>query len=119
LSPLRLKGNCVMTAPESAMRANKSRFSGGKTILMKVPVSITTGSLVAYTQDEMKTAYSYVRFSTPQQLFGDSLRRQVEAAEQFCKQNGYNLDRTLTLHDKGISAFRGANIEIGRLGVFL
>jgi len=68
---------------------------------------------------EMKTAYSYVRFSTPQQALGDSLRRQVAAAEQFCKENGYTLDRSLTLHDKGIRAFRGENIEIGRLGVFL
>jgi len=72
-----------------------------------------------YTADEMKTAYSYVRFSTPQQALGDSLRRQVAAAEQFCKENGYTLDRSLTLHDKGIRAFRGENIEIGRLGVFL
>ncbi len=67
----------------------------------------------------MKTAYSYVRFSTPQQALGDSLRRQVAAAEQFCKENGYTLDRSLTLYDKGIRAFRGENIEIGRLGVFL
>ena len=88
-------------------------------MLMKVPVSQTVFSVPKYVVADMKTAYSYVRFSTPQQALGDSLRRQVEAAEQFCAENGYALDRSLTLHDKGVSAFRGANIEIGRLGEFL
>jgi|GEM_PF-5511149 len=31
----------------------------------------------------MTKAYSYIRFSTPEQLKGDSLRRQKEASEQY------------------------------------
>jgi len=33
-------------------------------------------------------AYSYVRFSSKQQAEGDSLRRQTEKAEAFCKRRG-------------------------------
>ena len=33
-------------------------------------------------------AYSYVRFSTVAQLKGDSLRRQVEACEEYCAKKG-------------------------------
>jgi DNA invertase Pin-like site-specific DNA recombinase len=29
------------------------------------------------------TAYSYIRFSTPEQIKGDSLRRQVELSEAY------------------------------------
>lgn len=64
-------------------------------------------------------AYSYVRFSTPEQSKGDSLRRQTEAAEQYAKQNGLELDTSLTLHDLGIPAFHGRNVEEGRLGAFI
>lgn len=65
------------------------------------------------------TAYSYVRFSTPQQLKGDSLRRQLEASELYVTQNGLVLDETLNLRDLGISAFRGKNVERGALGAFI
>lgn len=64
-------------------------------------------------------AYSYVRFSTPQQLKGDSLRRQLEASERYVTENGLVLDETLNLRDLGISAFRGKNIEYGALGAFI
>ncbi|QGQ23923.1 recombinase family protein [Gimesia benthica] len=66
-----------------------------------------------------KTAYSYVRFSRPEQLKGDSLRRQKEASQNWCKQNGYYLDESLKLTDKGISAFRGDNAVKGKLGAFV
>ena len=64
-------------------------------------------------------AYSYVRFSTPQQLKGDSLRRQLEASERYVTENGLVLDETLNLRDLGISAFRGKNAERGALGAFI
>lgn len=64
-------------------------------------------------------AYSYVRFSTPEQAAGDSLRRQTEGARQYAAANGLELDETLTIQDLGISAFRGANAATGRLGEFL
>ena len=66
----------------------------------------------------MKTAYSYIRFSTKKQALGDSLRRQIETAERVCKQLGYRLDTSLK-PDKGISAWKGKNAKFGSLGTFL
>lgn len=66
-----------------------------------------------------KVAYSYVRFSRPEQLNGDSLRRQKEASKKWCYQNGYYLDESLKLTDKGVSAFRGDNAVKGKLGAFV
>jgi DNA invertase Pin-like site-specific DNA recombinase len=54
-------------------------------------------------------AYSYIRFSTPEQRKGDSLRRQTEAAQAWCDRNNARLDVATTLHDLGTSAFRGAH----------
>lgn len=62
-------------------------------------------------------AYSYIRFSTPEQAKGDSLRRQTAAAEEWCKARDIRLDDTL--HDFGISAFRGTNRTEGALRTFL
>jgi DNA invertase Pin-like site-specific DNA recombinase len=55
----------------------------------------------------MKKGYSYIRFSTVEQRKGDSLRRQLEASEQWCQRHGVTLDTTITLHDLGVSAFTG------------
>jgi DNA invertase Pin-like site-specific DNA recombinase len=64
-------------------------------------------------------AYSYIRFSTPDQLKGDSLRRQLELSERYAKEHGLELDTSLRLKDLGLSAFNKANLEKGALGVFL
>src|SRR5438270_645082 len=67
-------------------------------------------------------AYSYIRFSTPEQAKGDSLRRQDEAATGWCKRNGVRLDTSLTLHDLGKSAFLGEhrkNPDRNALAAFL
>jgi DNA invertase Pin-like site-specific DNA recombinase len=65
-------------------------------------------------------AFSYVRFSTPEQLKGDSLRRQVEGTEAWCRRNGVALDTSLTLRDLGKSAFRGSHRDDkAALGAFL
>lgn len=53
------------------------------------------------------TAYSYVRFSSSEQAKGDSLRRQTEAAQDWCKRHRVVLDQGTTLHDLGQSAFLG------------
>lgn len=66
----------------------------------------------------MKRAYSYVRFSTAEQLKGKSLERQTEGARNYCKQHGLELDTELSLHDLGVSAFRGKNSDTGALGAF-
>jgi DNA invertase Pin-like site-specific DNA recombinase len=64
-------------------------------------------------------AYSYIRFSTPEQRKGDSLRRQVEKARDYAAANGLVLDDTLTFTDLGTSAFRGKNAQDGGLSLFL
>lgn len=64
-------------------------------------------------------AYSYLRFSTPEQIKGDSFRRQSTLATQYCKANGLTLDSELTFHDLGVSAYKGKHAETGRLGDFL
>ena len=64
-------------------------------------------------------AYIYVRMSTEQQSHGDSLPRQTERAEAFCRQHGLEIDQELNLQDIGVSAFTGANVESGALGRFL
>src|SRR5947209_6172576 len=65
------------------------------------------------------TAYSYIRFSSSAQAEGDSLRRQTERAEDYCRRRGWRLDTSLTLRDLGESAFRGDNALTGNLGTFL
>jgi DNA invertase Pin-like site-specific DNA recombinase len=64
-------------------------------------------------------AYSYVRFSTPEQVKGDSLRRQLELSAKYAEQHGLELDTALSLKDLGLSAFHKANLERGALGAFL
>jgi len=64
-----------------------------------------------------KKAYSYIRFSTLQQLKGDSLRRQLEGSRKWAKENGYELDTSL--RDLGVSAFSGANRTVGALKKFI
>jgi DNA invertase Pin-like site-specific DNA recombinase len=52
-------------------------------------------------------AYSYIRFSHPDQAKGDSLRRQTELRDAWLARNKVTLDTSLTLEDKGISGYTG------------
>lgn len=63
-------------------------------------------------------AFSYLRFSTPEQMKGDSLRRQLNMARDYARRRGLDLDETLTFHDLGVSGFRGQNVAEGRLAYF-
>ncbi len=66
----------------------------------------------------MPSVYSYIRFSTPEQARGDSLRRQLADAEEWCRERGLVLDQTV--RDLGVSAYKGSNVEVGSgLGNFL
>ena len=66
----------------------------------------------------MPKAYSYIRFSTPEQAKGDSLRRQLEGARQYCAEHGLELDDSL--RDLGRSAYRGGHTnKKNALGRFL
>ena len=67
----------------------------------------TTGAI----PDKNAVAYSYCRFSTPEQLKGDSLTSiETKATAAWCEQVRHSpLDTTLSLRDLGVSAFRGAH----------
>ena len=58
----------------------------------------------------MKTprlAYPYLRFSTAEQGAGDSSRRQGDWFAKVCDQEGWQIDQTFPLEDRGKSAFKG------------
>lgn len=67
---------------------------------------------------EQSIAYSYLRFSTPEQAAGDSFRRQSEMAANYAEQHGLELAE-LTYKDLGVSGYRGKNAETGALRTFL
>ncbi len=67
----------------------------------------------------MAIAYSYIRFSSTEQLKGDSLRRQTDLSRSYAEANGLDLDTKLNLRDLGISAFDKSNLNKGALGQFL
>jgi len=66
----------------------------------------------------VKKAFSYLRYSTPEQGQGDSVRRQLELSRQYAETHSFELDESLK-PDKGVSAFRGKNRTEGNLGAFL
>jgi DNA invertase Pin-like site-specific DNA recombinase len=71
---------------------------------------------------EKPKAYSYIRFSSPEQAKGDSYRRQREAALAYCQEQGLELAATseYTFFDRGRSAFTGKHTDdTGELGRFL
>ncbi len=72
-----------------------------------------------FTKTTMAKAYSYTRFSTPEQATGRSYQRQTETAKRYAEQQGLDLDTELTFEDLGTSAFRGRNADVGALAAFL
>ncbi|ACH40667.1 resolvase-like serine recombinase [Citrifermentans bemidjiense Bem] len=66
----------------------------------------------------MARAFSYLRFSRPEQRKGDSLRRQTEAAREYADRHNLALD-DFSFRDLGHSAYRGSHAEIGGLSQFL
>lgn len=65
----------------------------------------------------MTKAYNYARFSSDMQRPGNSIKRQQDAAREWCKKNDAELVEEFA--DEAISAFRGVNQEDGALGVFI
>lgn len=65
----------------------------------------------------MPVAYSYVRFSSPRQQHGASLKRQLEAAAAYAHQHGLVLNES-SFKDLGVSAFKSKNAE-AQLGAFI
>lgn len=64
-------------------------------------------------------AISYVRFSTLAQKLGDSRRRQMEMAQEWCDKHSVELLTEFTFHDLGTSAFRSKNSKTGQLADLL
>lgn len=65
----------------------------------------------------MTKAYSFTRMSTPAQLKGDSLRRQLAKAERWAETRGIPLDTSFRAI--GVSAFKGVHRRKGALATFL
>ena len=67
-----------------------------------------------------KVAYSYERVSSTRQArLGGGIDRQQDAAALWCEGNDYQLDNTLDLTDRGMSAYSGKHLTKGTLGRFL
>lgn len=64
-----------------------------------------------------KTIFSYLRFSSPRQEWGDSERRQENLAKDYCDKHSLILSEK-SFADRGISAWKGANRR-GALGELL
>ncbi|MEX0685443.1 MAG: recombinase family protein [Balneolales bacterium] len=60
-------------------------------------------------------AYAYIRYSTSEQEFKDSERRQLEAAEAYAKEQELDL---VVLLDGALSAFKSEHYQKGKLGQF-
>jgi DNA invertase Pin-like site-specific DNA recombinase len=68
----------------------------------------------------MPLAYSYLRFSSPQQSTGDSIRRQTQSRESWLAGHpGVELDKSLVMTDSGRSAFRRKNWDTYALARFV
>lgn len=81
---------------------------------MSQDTSITEG----LSPEQRGIAYSYVRFSTVKQELGDSLRRQVAMAEEYCRKHNLEL-HPVSYRDLGVSAFKRKNVEKGALAAFI
>src|SRR5262245_9603115 len=77
-----------------------------------------TGARTMPSQSTPASAFSYVRFSARRQEAGDSIRRQVNATRDWAERHKAHLDESLQI-DRGVSAFKGRNRDIGALGEFL
>jgi len=75
----------------------------------------TSGISMTPTDPDRPLAISYLRFSTPEQGKGDSLRRQSRKAEEYAKAHGLELTDDLSFEDRGVSAYRGKNSAEGAL----
>jgi len=69
--------------------------------------------------DDKPKAYSYIRFSTPEQEKGDSLRRQESEARKYAEEHGLTLDENQKYKDLGKSGYKGFNRINGALRDFL
>jgi len=62
---------------------------------------------------------SYIRFSTPEQLKGNSLKRQLQNSQEYAENHGLFLDERFNYKDLGLSAYHGEHKTKGALGSLL
>jgi DNA invertase Pin-like site-specific DNA recombinase len=62
--------------------------------------------------------YSYVRWSSDKQTWGDSERRQEQMAKDWCERQRLKLS-SLSFKDQGTSAWKGRNLQDGALAELL
>lgn len=113
----------VQRRQETGQAAGQQRLAGawraGKQhdVRQYTPMPVNGAGVI-----NMQKAYSYIRFSSPEQAKGDSYRRQREAAEAYCQANGLELvaSKDYLFFDKGRSAFTGKHLDdTGELARFL
>jgi DNA invertase Pin-like site-specific DNA recombinase len=80
---------------------------------------VSVARVIEPVREPVRRVYSYVRWSTPEQGDGDSLRRQTAQAAAWAKAHGYELADAHMIQDAGVSAFSGDNIRSGALRTFL
>jgi len=65
----------------------------------------------------MPKAISYIRFSSAEQMSGDSYNRQTAHADEWARANGYDI--VTRIEDLGVSGYRGYNFASGKMSLFL
>jgi DNA invertase Pin-like site-specific DNA recombinase len=61
----------------------------------------------------MRTGFSYLRYSSPQQADGDSIERQTRCTQNWCERHRVQLDTSRTYLDRGRSAYTGKHRRQG------
>lgn len=62
---------------------------------------------------------SYVRFSTPEQARGSSIKRQLEESRKYAQENGLQIDEKYNYRDEGLSAHKSRHKDRGAFGKLL
>ena len=73
--------------------------------------------MVPHTIQPTTPATIYIRWSSEAQTGRDSLRRQLESAQQYAKEHRLLIVETII--DEAVSAFSGNHLTKGRLGDFI
>ena len=63
----------------------------------------------------MPKAISYIRFSSAEQMSGDSYNRQTAHADEWARANGYDI--VTRIEDLGVSGYRGYNFASGKMSL--
>ena len=62
---------------------------------------------------------SYIRFSTPDQIKGNSLKRQMQSSQEYAEKHGLVIEERFSYKDLGLSAYHSDHKKKGALGQLL